>query len=94
MELEQEKVKHKESAHIKEIESFRKESLKVNRENQKLHSLHDQCLRDKNQAERDLDSAIRVLNESKCNAKEKIALDVRKERASSKSLNAKLDYVQ
>ena len=67
---------------------------KVRRENQKLHTLHDRCLRDKNQAERDLDSAIQALNESKRNAKEHIALAVRKERASSKEANTKLDCAQ
>ena len=32
MELEQEEVKYKESSHIKEIESFQKELMKVRRE--------------------------------------------------------------
>jgi hypothetical protein len=92
--LEQERIKHKESAHIKENEAFRKELSKIRREKQKLLLLHDQCLRDKNQAERDLDSAINALNESKRNAKEQIASERRNERVSSKEANAKLDTAQ
>mmetsp|Transcript_22137 Transcript_22137/g.46294 ORF Transcript_22137/g.46294 Transcript_22137/m.46294 type:complete len:1330 (+) Transcript_22137:96-4085(+) len=93
-ELEHEKTKHKESAHVKENEAFRKELAKVRRESQKLQSSHDQCLRDKNQAERDLDCAIQALNEAKRNAREEIASVARKERTSLKEANLKLCAAQ
>ena len=92
--VEQERARHKESAHVKENEAFRQELIKVRRENQQLHLLHDRCLRDKNQAERDLDSAIQALNEAKLGAKEQIASERRKERVSTKEANAKLDTTQ
>lgn len=90
-ELEQERSKQKESAYVKENESFRKELVKVRKENQKLNLMYDQCLLDKNQAERDLDSAIQALNQSKRNAKEQIALALRKEKISSSEARKKLE---
>ena len=90
-ELEQERAKHKELAHIKENEAFRQELIKVRKENGKLNSLYDQCLLDKNQAERDLDSAIQALNQSKRNAKERVASALRKEKTAVTEANAKLD---
>ncbi|KAL7543911.1 hypothetical protein ACHAXR_013314 [Thalassiosira sp. AJA248-18] len=91
LELEQERDKNKESACVKENEAFRIELKNVRKENKKLHSLYDQCLRDKNQAERDLDSAIRALNESKQSAREQVALAARKERMALTESTAKVD---
>lgn len=88
-ELEEQRSRYKESAHVKENEAFRQELAKVRKDNARLQSLFDQCLLDKNQAERDLDSAIQALNASKRAEKEKVALaetSVELERT-----NAKLD---
>ncbi len=47
-ELEQERTKHKDLAHVKENEALRKELAKGRRDNQKLLRDKDQCLGDKN----------------------------------------------
>ncbi|KAL9184583.1 hypothetical protein ACHAXT_012553 [Thalassiosira profunda] len=83
--------KHKEAPFVKENEAFRAELAKVRREKGKLQSAYDICLRDKNQAERDLDSAIRALNVSKRRAKEQSVSAARKEQMAVERTNTKLD---
>ncbi len=90
-ELEQERAKHKESALVKENEAFQKELTQIRQENQRLNSLHDRCLIDKNQAERDLDEAIQALGQSKRDAKEQIASTLLREKAETMQANAKVD---
>ena len=90
-ELEQERAKHKESALVKENDAFRKELTQIRKENQRLNSLHDRCLMDKNQAERDLDEAIQALSQSKRDAQEHIASKLLKEKADTTQANAKVD---
>lgn len=90
-ELEDERAKHKESALVKENEAFRKELAHVRQENQRLHSIYDLCLVDKNQAERDLDEAIQALNQSKRDAKEQTTSALLKSKSDVTEANAKCD---
>lgn len=90
-ELEHERAKHKDSSYVKENEAFRKELMQVRQENQRLRSMCDQCLLDKNQAERDLDEAIQALNQSKRDAKEQTASALLKEKLDATQSNAKID---
>ena len=73
LELERERDKHRESAYVKENDAFRVELTKMRGNDKRLQSQYDVCQHDKNQAERDLDSAIQALNESKRNARTKPA---------------------
>ena len=90
-ELEDERAKHKESALVKENEAFRKELAHVRQENQRLHSIYDLCLVDKNQAERDLDEAIQALNQSKRDTKEQTTSALLKSKSDVTEANAKSD---
>ena len=90
-ELEDERAKHKESALVKENDAFRKELAHVRQENQRLHSIYDLCLVDKNQAERDLDEAIQALNQSKRDAKEQTTSALLKSKSDATEANAKGD---
>lgn len=65
--------------------------LELIEQNKKLHELHEQCLRDKNQAERDLDGAILALNEVKRDRKEEVASAIRKERVTLAQKTAELE---
>lgn len=82
-ELEREKSKD----HNKEYESNKLELAKVRKENQRLLMSFQQCQTEKNQVERDLDSAIKALNQSKADVKEEVALVARKEFAVTSELN-------
>ena len=90
-ELEDERAKHKESALVKENDAFRRELAHVRQENQRLHSIYDLCLVDKNQAERDLDEAIQALNQSKRDAKEQTTSALLKSKSDVTEANAKSD---
>ena len=90
-ELEQERAKHKDSVQVKENESFRTELTQVRQEKQRLHSMYDRCLLDKNQAERDLDEAIQALNQCKRDAKEQTASVLLREKLDATQANAKID---
>ncbi|KAL3794131.1 hypothetical protein HJC23_012838 [Cyclotella cryptica] len=70
------------------------ELAKARNENQRLLSALNQCTKDKNQSERDLDSAIHALNESKLRVKEEVALAARKEKAVATELRGKLDKAE
>lgn len=94
VELEQERAKSRENAHVKENESLRNELVRVRRENQKVTSLYDQCSLDKNQAEQDLDSAIQSLNQTKRDAKNQIAAGVQKLKQVEIETRTKLDTLQ
>jgi seryl-tRNA synthetase len=51
-------------------------------------------MKDKNQSERDLDSAIHALNESKVRVRKEVALAARKEKAVTAELKGKLDKAE
>ncbi len=65
--------------------------LELIEQNKKLHSAHEQCLHDKNQAERDLDGAIQALNEFKRERKMEVALATRKEQEDLAQAKAALE---
>lgn len=67
---------------------------KARHENQRLLSALNQCMKDKNQSERDLDSAIHALNESKLRVREEVALAARKEKAVATELREELDKAE
>jgi hypothetical protein len=90
-ELEQDRAKHKDSGYVKENEAFRTELMQIRQEKQMLHSMHDQCLLDNNQAERDLDEAIQALNQSKRDAKEQTASALLREKLNATQANAKIE---
>jgi hypothetical protein len=90
-ELEQERAKHKDYAQVKENEAFRTELTQVRQEKQRLHSIYDRCLLDKNQAERDLDEAIQALNQSKRDAKDHTASVLLREKLDATQANTKFD---
>ncbi len=94
VELEQERATSRENAHVKENESLRNELIRLRKENQKVTSLYDQCLLDKNQAERDLDSAIQSLNQSKREAKDQITSGLQKVMLVETEARTKLDALQ
>lgn len=87
--LKQEQTKHQKES--EEDGSDKKKLLQVRQENQRLHLAHDKCLRDKNQAERDLDSAIQALHQLKHNEKEQMSLAVRTERLALNETKATID---
>jgi chromosome segregation ATPase len=89
-EIERERARH----HSKEYESNKIELAKARKENQHLLLSLQQCIKDKNDAERDLDSAIQALNQSKANVKEEIAAVSRKERAVSAEIKRQLKKVE
>jgi DNA repair exonuclease SbcCD ATPase subunit len=89
--LEEQLEKEMVRLHGKEYETNKIQLSKVQQENQRLISSFQQCVNEKNQAERDLDSAIRALNQSKTNLKEEVALGTRKERMISAKLRRELD---
>jgi len=90
-ELAHERSKQREFEYVKQNQSFKRELVFVRKENANLHSLYDQCLLDKNLAEKDLDSAIQALNHSKRHAKEEVAASLRQERVAATEANAKLE---
>ena len=94
VELELERAKSRENTHVKENESLRNELIRVRKENQKVTSLYDQCLLDKNQAEQDLDSAIQSLNQSKRDAKDQIAAGLQRLKLIEAETRTKLDTLQ
>lgn len=89
-ELKRERIRYEELIQGKEYEANKKELIKLKQENQRIFAAYNQCLVDKNQAERDLDSTIRALHQSKMKEKEQTALAVRKEHATSTELKTKL----
>ena len=93
LELERERDKHRESAYVKENDAFRVELTKIRGNNKRLQKQYDVCQHDKNQAERDLDSAIQALNESKRNAKDQASAFARKERSALSDSEGKLEAI-
>ena len=85
-ELESERRKN----HNEEYEAGRMELAKLKHEHHRLLASYQQCIKGKNQAEVDVDSAIHALNESKANVKEEVAFAVRKEREASAELKRQL----
>jgi chromosome segregation ATPase len=57
----------------KEYEANKIELAKLRHETQRLRTSHKQLVKDKHHAERDLDAAIKALNDSKANVREKVA---------------------
>jgi len=90
-ELAHERSKQREFEYVKQNQSFKRELVFVRKENANLHSLYDQCLLDKNLAEKDLDSAIQALNHSKRHAKEEVAASLRQEKVAATEANAKFE---
>lgn len=86
-ELERERNKH----HSKEYEANKIELAKCRQENQRLLNAHQQCIEQRNQAERDLDAAIKALHQSQSNVKEEVAHVSRKEHAVTADLKRQLE---
>lgn len=74
----------------KELEASKIALAEFKHEHRHLLRVHEQCLIDKNQAEQDLDSTIKALNEYKSNVKEELAQVSRKEHSVSAELKRQL----
>lgn len=74
----------------KEYEANKIELAKLRHETQRLRTSHKQLVKDKHHAERDLDAAIKALNDSKANVREKVALVARKEQSAMADLKRQL----
>ena len=92
--IERGKKKQETILNGKEYELNKIELAKARNENQRLLSALNQCMKDKNQSERDLDSAIHALNESKVRVRKEVALAARKEKAVTAELKGKLDKAE